>query len=99
MYDIPFAYDACTDMQDDINRIEKWAAIFLNPKELVETIFKNTLKNHIQISKDLISLVSTFLIGMYYDSGFDMADFLVLAIGPVPELPTEIIDICLINES
>merc|ERR1712167_174953 len=36
----------CEGMSDDIARIEKWASIFTNPQQLVETLIKNTIMNH-----------------------------------------------------
>ena len=36
----------CGDIQDDINRIEKWAAIFGEPTKLVETMLANAITNH-----------------------------------------------------
>merc|ERR1712167_424180 len=36
----------CQGMSDDIARIEKWASIFTDPKQLVETLITNTIKNH-----------------------------------------------------
>jgi len=43
----------CEGMQGDIARIEKWAAIFTDPKELVETLIMNTIKNHSAVFADV----------------------------------------------
>ena len=51
--DIKDATTKCTGMDEDIARIEAWAEIFTNPKELTITVSKNWLLHKRGIEKDI----------------------------------------------
>ena len=79
----------CQNMQGDIARIEKWAAIFTDPKALVETVTTNLIKNFQVILGDITKASSDFSGADYYDGGADIADIMVETLGAVPELQPE----------
>ena len=51
--DLKDATTKCTGMDEDIARIEAWAEIFTNPKELTVTVTKNWLLHKRGIEKDI----------------------------------------------
>lgn len=82
--EFPVDLQDCGNIQDDINRIDKWADIFAHPTTLVETILANAIKNHEAVINDAGAIVSDFNSGNFLQSGEDIGDILVLLIGPVP---------------
>lgn len=77
------ALSECEGMQDDFARIKAWAAIFKEPKELVETVGKRWLLHKRGIKKDIAKEKEDWSAGNYFEAGEDTADALVLLIGPV----------------
>ena len=77
----------CSDMQSDIAKIEKWATIFEHPITLVETLTKNILKNWTKVLSDVMQTMSDWNSDAYYNAGDDVADILVLSIGPITQAP------------
>merc|ERR1712023_369619 len=47
-------------IQDDLNRIEKWAEIFNDPSKLLSTLTANVLKNYGAIEADINNITSDF---------------------------------------
>merc|ERR1712167_290021 len=74
----------CEGIQGDIARIEKWAKIFTNPQQLVETLIQNTIKNHSAVMADVGKIQSDASSGNWMSCGMDIGDLLVLELGPVP---------------
>jgi hypothetical protein len=81
--DIKDATTKCTGMDEDIARIEAWAEIFTNPKELTVTVTKNWLLHKRGIKKDIAQEKVDWAAGDYFSAGVDTADALVKLIGPV----------------
>ena len=63
--------------------IEKWAAIFKNPRELAETVSKHYLFHKKQIQTDVAALEADWGTGLYFRAGVDLADLMTVAIGPI----------------
>ena len=72
-------------MGPDIARIEKWAQIFKHPTELFQVLLNNTIKNLPAVQADAAKLVQNFKAGSYFLAGENMADILILELGPVPK--------------
>ena len=85
--ELPADLGDCEGMKADVARIEAWAAIFSNPTKLVQTLLTNVVANFPKVSADATSIVSDFKAAKYYNSGDDIADLLVVALGPVPAQP------------
>jgi len=83
MRDLKDATTKCTGMDEDIARIEAWAEIFTNPKELTVTVSKNWLLHKRGIEKDIAQEKVDWSNGDYFAAGVDTADALVKLIGPV----------------
>jgi len=81
--DIKDATTKCTGMDEDIARIEAWAEIFTNPKELTVTVSKNWLLHKRAIKKDIAQEKVDWAAGNYFSAGVDTADALVKLVGPV----------------
>ena len=74
-------------METDIKRIEEWAQIFKHPKELIETIVPNAIKNHAQIQKLVIHIEKEWTWDNpedYMYAGVDASTILILTVGKVP---------------
>mmetsp|Transcript_36051 Transcript_36051/g.55362 ORF Transcript_36051/g.55362 Transcript_36051/m.55362 type:complete len:181 (-) Transcript_36051:59-601(-) len=82
--ELPTDLQDCKDIQGDLTRIEAWAQIFKNPKQLVATMTANFVKNHKEIIANATAVASDWAAEDYYQSGDDVANVLVLAIGAVP---------------
>jgi hypothetical protein len=81
--DLKDATTKCTGMDEDLARIEAWAEIFTNPKELTITVSKNWLLHKRGIEKDIAQEKVDWAAGNYFSAGVDTADALVKLIGPV----------------
>jgi len=81
--DMHDAMTKCTGMDEDMARIEAWAEIFTNPKELTVTVLKNWLLHKRGIKKDITQEKVDWAAGDYFSAGVDTADALVKLIGPV----------------
>uniref|UniRef100_A0A7S3IPZ2 Uncharacterized protein n=1 Tax=Strombidium inclinatum TaxID=197538 RepID=A0A7S3IPZ2_9SPIT len=82
--EFPTDLENCKNMQGDIDRIEAWAQIFKDPKQLVKTMTVNFMKNKTPIIGNATAVASDWAAENYYQSGDDIANVLVLAIGAVP---------------
>ena len=71
-------------MTADVARIEKWAAIFKNPSQLVQTVTTNMIKNFGEIMGDVTKVSTDFSGKKYEAAGEDIADILVATLGAVP---------------
>ena len=81
--ELPQDLDDCKSMDDDIKKIENWAKIFENPVTLVSTLTKNLLANWKDVSADISKATADYNAAKYYDAGEDVADTIVLAVGPI----------------
>ena len=81
--ELPQDLDDCKSMDDDIKKIENWAKIFENPVTLVSTLTKNLLANWKDVSADISKVTADYNAAKYYDAGEDVADTIVLAVGPI----------------
>ena len=71
-------------MESDIKRIESWAKIFDSPVELVTKLFTNVVSNFSDIADEATKAAREFETADYYHSGDDLAEIMVLSLGPVP---------------
>ena len=76
----------CAGMKPDIMRIKAWAVIFKNPIQLFKTMFTNTLMNIDKIHADIGSIITDAETHKLHDLGEQIADILVLQIGPIPKI-------------
>jgi hypothetical protein len=83
--ELPNDLQDCGDIQDDVNRIEKWAQIFTHPEQLIQTLVANAITNHSAVIADAQKIVSDFNANNFVQAGEDIGDILVLLIGPVPK--------------
>ena len=83
--ELPADLTDCKGMSGDITRIENWAKIFTHPLQLLETVAKNAFSNLNAIKTDVTKLTSDYSSQDYYNVGDDVADILILTLGPVPE--------------
>ena len=74
-------------MQSDIDRIEVWAQIFNDPTKLITTLLTNIIKNFASITGDVTKASTDIAAADYYDTGVDVSDIMIQALGPVPEGP------------
>lgn len=84
--DLPNDFKDCEGMDGDIKRIEAWGKIFENPTQLIMTLTQNVIEHFPQITQDIQKIPTDFSSAQYKDAGEDVADIMVQAIGPVPEL-------------
>ena len=85
LQELPADLSDCQGMQPDIDRIEKWAAIFNDPTTLVKTIATNVFSNYADIKAEISQTEADISASQWYTTGSDVADILVLSLGPVPE--------------
>ena len=83
--ELPTDLDECKNMDDDLKKIEAWAAIFTNPVKLVSTLTKNLMANWSKVKTDIDSTSSDWTAAKYYDAGEDVADMVILSVGPISE--------------
>ena len=82
---LPEDFKDCEAMDGDIKRIEKWGKIFENPTQLIMTLTQNVVAHFSGISGDISKISTDFSSAQYKSAGEDIADIMVLSIGPVPE--------------
>ena len=83
--ELPQDLDECKAIDDDVAKIEAWAAIFANPTKLVATLSKNLLANWKNVEADINTTTSDWNAAKYYNAGEDVADMVVLSVGPISE--------------
>merc|ERR1711998_312512 len=83
---IPNDFQDCKSMQGDLQRIEKWGKIFENPTELAKVLAENVFAHLTAITSDIEKIPTDFSSQQYKNAGEDIADIMVQAIGPVPEI-------------
>ena len=86
--ELPQDLGDCQAIQGDIDRIEKWASIFSDPKQLMTTVVENLIKHYGAIFKDIDQTSADIGKADFYTAGADVADILVLTLGAVPEAQT-----------
>ena len=74
---------ACENMGDDVDAIEAWAKIFIEPVRLAKTVGKHWLFHGSQIKADIAKEQADWTAEAYFDAGMDIADALTLAVGPI----------------
>ena len=79
----------CKGMEGDAKRIENWAQIFKNPKELVSTIFNNALANRQGLANDVTQVAADATSQDFNDMGLTVADIITKTVGAIPTLPHE----------
>ena len=71
-------------MQPDIDRIENWFKSFdLN------VVMKNVMANMVTIEQDVQRLTNDVAADQMFYAGEDIANIMVLALGPVPPTPSQ----------
>ena len=98
--ELPQDLDNCKDIDGDLKKIEAWAAIFTNPVELTKQLTKNLLANWKKVSADVTQVETDFNDSKFYEAGEDVADVLILSVGPISEAqdPKEEIDWALLQD-
>lgn len=81
--ELPEDLDECKAIDDDLEKIENWAKIFTNPVALVSTLTKNLLANWKDVQADITKATADYNNSDYYNAGEDVADTIVLAVGPI----------------
>ena len=76
----------CGSMGPDLLRIKAWSAIFKNPIKLFQVMFTNTLSHIDAIHTDIGSIIVDAETDQMKDLGEQIADILVLQLGPVPKI-------------
>lgn len=67
----------CKGMSADVQRVEKWAQIFKNPKALEKLLFQNTLAHFGAIHTDVNNISNDISTKNYNDMGQQVADLLI----------------------
>lgn len=81
---LPEDFKDCEGMDGDLKRIEAWGKIFENPSQLIMTLTTNVVAHFNQISGDVTKISTDFSSSQYKSAGEDIADIMVLSVGPVP---------------
>ena len=82
--ELPQDLSTCQGMQPDITRIETWF------KSINMTVvMKNVMKNVVTIEQDVQRLMNDVAADEMFYSGEDIANIMVLALGPVPPTPSQ----------
>ena len=81
--ELPKDLAECEAIQDDVAKIEKWAEVFANPVALVNVLTKNLLANWATVEKEITKTTDDYNNAKYFDAGEDVADVVVLAVGPI----------------
>ena len=83
--ELPEDLKTCQDIDSDLAKIEAWAKIFTDPTKLVMTLTKNLLANWSKVVADVSKTESDWNANNFYDAGDDVAELLVLSVGPVSQ--------------
>ena len=83
MNDIHGALSNCEGMEDDLARLAAWGSIFTEPVHLAEAVGKNWLYHHGEFNDDLKREKIDWDNKEYFNAGVDVADALVVLLGPV----------------
>ena len=70
-------------MEEDIEALEHWAAVFKEPKHLAEIIAKHLIFGRATVKKDIEAIKSDWDGKLYFAAGEALADLITVAIGPV----------------
>ena len=84
--ELPTDLADCKNIQDDVQKIEAWAKIFVEPAKLLPVLSENILKNWRTISQDVLKTESDWKAADYKDAGIDVADILVESVGPISKV-------------
>ena len=88
--ELPDDLNTCEAMQPDLKRIEAWATIFKQPKELVARLISNLMHNYQKIITDAQDMTTQVAQKNFKQVGTDAADILVQTLGVVPQDPESI---------
>ena len=75
----------CKATKNDIARIENWALIFENPKELVQIVISNALANMQGLITDVHNISGDIKSSNYEDMGEQVADIMTKTVGKIPQ--------------
>ena len=71
--EFPDALANCKNMDDDLNAIEDWAKVFLEPATLAKKVSKNWLLHGRKVKKDIAQEEADWSSSDYFDAGKDTA--------------------------
>lgn len=87
VWQLPQAFSACKNMENDIHAIEDWATIFKDPIRLMSTVSSNFLKHGAELKDDVVHSRGDWTSGNWFKAGSDIADACVALLGPInPEI-------------
>ena len=87
--EVPQDLDECKDIDSDVKKVEAWAAVFANPVTLTKQLTKNLLANWKKVSADITTTETDWNAKKFYEAGEDVADILILSVGPISESQNE----------
>ena len=87
--ELPQDLGQCKEMQNDLKLIEAWAVIFKHPLALARTLSSNVWKHLPEIYTDVNTLITDLGTHDMTDAGQEVAEILVLSLGPVAEKTVE----------
>lgn len=82
--DIPADVQQCKSITSHIDEIKQWAQIFKHPKDLLALMIPNVISHEPQVLTDVQDISTQWSEANYEKVGQDVADILVMAIGPIP---------------
>lgn len=80
---VPAELTTCKNLVSDVGSIKTWAKIFSSKFKLAETITKNLVLHHKQISTDVTAVGHDWNNQQYFEAGKAAGDALIIAVGPV----------------
>ena len=90
--EFPYDLDDCQAMQTDFDRLEVWADIFKIPKAVFVAHSKNVPAHMVYIEQDIRKLMADVKTEELFFAGEEIADILVMSIGPATaQQPEEIV--------
>ena len=87
--ELPQDLGQCKEMQADLKKIESWATIFKHPLALARALSSNVWQHLPEIYTDVNTLITDLGTHDMSDAGQEVAEILVLALGPVAEKDVE----------
>lgn len=75
----------CKGMKGDAERIEKWATIFNDPSQLVQTMLANAMANLSGLKADIGAISTEVTNDDFKALGMNIADIMTKTLGPVPQ--------------
>jgi len=72
-------------MGDDVTAIEKWAAVFKHPKDLIPSATKHYLMHKKAITADIAAVKADWAANSFFATGKAAADLITILVGPIEE--------------